>query len=710
MKKVLVVLLAMLVCSGLLACGGKASNKSYWNSRKNCLTEEGDEELMYSVWTNFENAEEYSEEPTYLAIMSRSGDVIGIWYGINYQYAKTTGYDYENTFQKEYVPYLHVSCRMKNEDGKIYFYEEDSEVQEGSVHEALKDFSCYIYEDSREVMEYFVNGKSGWMYHCEDYWYMDEGAAMDEIVVKAKIYDDVLDLRAWENGDSTGDDAGTTPTVTPTPTPTPTPLLTAELCEKLTGQTWKLESISSVNRGYGEPESVIIDSISPETAMVTYVVNTGTVDGDCMGLQYKDGEYYLELECSVKETSRGSIILTSEKQMREFHAYNKKKDPLCEIEIYPSDIKNMSCTFYSRERELVLVEELPEVGKEYSGTIYGTLDSIAIFRDMAAAVTKDHKLYMWGMDALDYVTDRPVKGSAIEPTMMAEGVIKVFAGSGSGFVIKEDNSLWGFNDYSAYADWDDSLDIYERNALKPYLNKIADNVKSVTCSGAIIAYVKEDGTVVVLEDAFGCNKSEIEKIKNVKKIVAGDSFVYALKEDGTLWGLGDNRDNVMGIEDKADYQTSYVQIMADVADVAVSAETSFVVKTDGTLWGWGYNESGQLGTWDFVGKRLPVKIMDDVSAISYYGGTIYAITKDAALYIWGGSGPISDSSNHPVKYLDSVIAAEEYSGVLMVVKSDGALYTAGNNNSRQLGYLTDDNRTTKPTKCLENILLPEEND
>ena len=702
MKKLLTTLLVVMACIGLAGCG----SKSYWNSRKECFTEEGQEMLMYSVWTNFENAEEYTEEPTYLGIMSRAGNVVGIWYGINYQYAKATGYDYENSFQKEYVPYLHVRCRVTNEDGKIYFYGNDPVIQEGSVHEIINDFSCYIYEDSREVLEYSVNGKSGWMYHCEDYWYMDEEMAMMEIATKAKVYDDVLNLRAELDGNSTNNGAGTFPTSTPTPTP----LLTAELCEKLTGQTWKLESVNNTNRGYGEPKSITIDAISPESATVTYVVNTGTVDGDCMGLQYEDGKYYLELECDVKESTRGSIILTSEKQMREFHAYSNKKDPLCVIEIYPSKIENMACTFYSWERELVLVEKLPEIGKEYSGTIYGRLDSIGLFQEMSAAVTKDHKLYMWGYKALNYVADNPIKGTAIEPTLVAEGVIKVFPGSNSGFVIKEDNSLWGFNDYSEYAVWDESLDFYERLEREPYLNKIADNVKTVTCDGSIIAYVREDGTVVVLEDAFACSKSEIEKITNVKKICSGHNFVLVLKEDGTLWGLGDNREEVLGIEDKEDYQKSYVQIMSDVADVEVSSGTTFVVKTDGSLWGWGSNSSGQLGQWDFADRKLPVKIMDDVAAISYDGGTIYAITKDAALYIWGVAGPISDTSNHPKKYVSNVVAAEENMGVLMVVKGDGILYTAGYNGNKQLGYLTDDSRTEKLRKCLENILLLGEND
>ena len=698
--------MAVLTCIGLAACGsGKASSESYWDSRKDCLSDLGMEELQNSVWPDFGNTGSATLKPTYIAIDSLSRDTANVWYGVNYQYAKATDSEfYEDTNNNAYVPYIFLPCTVEYEDGRVCF-RACEDMPWGTVYDELRYFSCYVYEDSKMMLEYSVNGETGTLYHGSQYWGMDADGIYEEIATLVEMNDS---LDSGFGGNDTP--AGGTTAPTPTPTPTPTPLLNPEVCEKLTGQTWKLESVNKTNRGYGEPKEIIIDSISPESAKVTYVVNTGTVDGDCMGLQYEDGKYYLELECDVKESTRGSIILTSKKQMREFHAYSNKKDPLCVIEIYPSKIESMACTFYSWERELVLVEKLPEIGKEYSGTIYGRLDSIGLFQEMSAAVTKDHELYMWGYKALNYVADNPIKGTAIEPTLVAEGVIKVFPGSNSGFVIKEDNSLWGFNDYSEYAVWDESLDFYERLDREPYLNKIADNVKTVTCDGSIIAYVREDGTVVVLEDAFACSKSEIEKITNVKKICSGHNFVLVLKEDGTLSGLGDNREEVLGIEDKEDYQKSYVQIMSDVADVEVSSGTTFVVKTDGSLWGWGSNSSGQLGQWDFADRKLPVKIMDDVAAISYDGGTIYAITKDAALYIWGGAGPISDTSNHPKKYVSNVVAAEENMGVLMVVKGDGILYTAGYNGNKQLGYLTDDSRTEKLRKCLENILLPGEND
>lgn len=503
-----------------------------------------------------------------------------------------------------------------------------------------------------------------------------------------------------------------TPTSTPTPTPTPTPLLTEEICEKLTGQKWKMEE-EPYRTDYGEPLAIIIESIDRETATVKYIINQYSVyKSECIGLQYEDGNYFVMLECDIKENmDNGTIVLTSKKQDREFNSLSNSKDPLCVIEMKASDVKNMTCTFYGWERELAMVEPLPEISVAYQGTIYDDLNTIAVFDEMAAAVTKDHKLWLWGYRALNYVADNPVKGTAVEPTVVLEGVKEIYPGSWEGgMVIMEDNSLWGFGDYSDYAVWDESLSYSERNARKDYVNKIADNVKSVSCDGGITAYVREDGTVVVLEDSSSCSKSRVEKITNVKELYCANTYVLALKEDGTLWGLGDNRDEVLGIEGNAEYLTSYVQIMSDVASVEMGGGNTFVIKTDGSLWGWGSNGSGQLGVWDFADRKTPVKIMDSVEAVNYHSATVYAITKDASLYAWGGSGPISDKRNHPVECMSDVIGVDADWGVLMVVKTDGSLYTAGNNSNKQLGYLTDEKETDKLKKCLDDILLPAENE
>ena len=351
----------------------------------------------------------------------------------------------------------------------------------------------------------------------------------------------------------------------------------------------------------------------------------------------------------------------------------------------------------------------PEVTVAPSVTIEDARNSIAVFQKMAAAVTKDHKLYVWGKDALDNITyDKTVTGTAIEPTLVAEGVVKIFPDdAGSALVLKEDGSLWGFGDFSKYTSGFENWTIEEWLENSRFLQKIADNVKSATCNGVVAAYVREDGTVVCLESATSCSKSEVENITDVKEIASGYFFVMALKEDGTLWGLGDDRNEILGVDIKAGYQPSYIQIMTDVAAIEVADLACYAIKTDGSLWSWGDNDNpGRLGTGNWAEQRTPVKIMDNVASVSYRGHTVYAVTTDGELYAWGGAGPISAKSNCPQKCADGVAAAESYFYGQLIVKEDGTLYTGGDNIFLQLGYETSEEKTSELRECLTGILLP----
>jgi len=351
----------------------------------------------------------------------------------------------------------------------------------------------------------------------------------------------------------------------------------------------------------------------------------------------------------------------------------------------------------------------PEVTVAPSVTIEDARNSIALFRTMAAAVTKDHKLYVWGKDALDNITyDKAATGPATLPTLVAEGVVKIFPDDVSaGMVLKEDGSLWGFQDYARYATEAENWTYDELEENRRFLQKIADNVKSATCNGVITAYVRDDGTVVCLRSATNCSKSEVENITDVKEIASGYFFVMALKEDGTLWGLGDDRNEILGVDIKAGYQPSYIQIMTDVAAIEVADLACYAIKTDGSLWSWGDNDNpGRLGTGNWAEQRTPVKIMDNVASVSYRGSTVYAVTTDGELYAWGAAGPISEKSNSPQKCMDGVVAAEAYYYGHLIVKEDGTLYTGGNNTYKQLGYETSEEKTSELRECLIDILLP----
>ena len=81
-------------------------------------------------------------------------------------------------------------------------------------------------------------------------------------------------------------------------------------------------------------------------------------------------------------------------------------------------------------------------------------------------------------------------------------------------------------------------------------------------------------------------------------------------------------------------------ILESVKEVYATGKTYFALKNDGSLWGWGDNSVGQLGDNTGINKTLPIKIMDNVRNISMIGGSIFAVKNDGAVYAWGSNSTI----------------------------------------------------------------------
>ena len=144
--------------------------------------------------------------------------------------------------------------------------------------------------------------------------------------------------------------------------------------------------------------------------------------------------------------------------------------------------------------------------------------------------------------------------------------------------------------------------------------------------------------------------------KDWKSVSVGHGHILALKNNGSLWVLGDNEFGQLGLGYIGNEITGEpVRLGTDTWEYVCAGSTySFGIKSDGTLWSWGHNNQGQLGLGDTNDRDEPTEITsygtDDWKMISTSNAinsneyqTVIGIQSDGTLWGWGdnNSGVIS---------------------------------------------------------------------
>ena len=131
-------------------------------------------------------------------------------------------------------------------------------------------------------------------------------------------------------------------------------------------------------------------------------------------------------------------------------------------------------------------------------------------------------------------------------------------------------------------------------------------------------------------------------------------------------------------------------VSSNVISIGAARNHGLFVKNDGSLWAMGENLNGQLGDGNYERVSVPELIVSNVTTVA--GGMYYSLflKSDGSLWAMGdnnyGCCPSFVSANLPVIIVShdvTAIAAGEYHALFL--KNDGSLWGIGDNVCGQLG-------------------------
>lgn len=381
----------------------------------------------------------------------------------------------------------------------------------------------------------------------------------------------------------------------------------------------------------------------------------------------------------------------------------------------------------------------------------GENNVLSLSFEHGAAIDKDNSLWAWGPWDFSGMFYGPgqyggTRPSYATPQKDQEDIVAVSCGENQTAVIRKDGSLWlwGENMFGAVG-----VDKALMVVYKP--TKVLDNVAAVSCGYSHTAAIRNDGSLWVWGSNDQCELGlpEIERntdlytptklMDDVVAVSCGYHFTAAIKSDGSLWTWGNNSRGQLGNDGVGDggtawyfHQTTPLKVLDDVVAVSCGDYHAAAIKTDGSLWIWGENDE-RLGV--NIGNKkyakVPMKVLDHVVAVSCGYDHTAAIKEDGTLWMWGdnaygqlGNGWTGNTGtgerpkqNLPLKVLDNVSAVRCGKECTVAIQNDGSLWTWGLSKYNRLGNGGGyDKRTgsgnliyylqTLPTKILDNVTVP----
>lgn len=262
------------------------------------------------------------------------------------------------------------------------------------------------------------------------------------------------------------------------------------------------------------------------------------------------------------------------------------------------------------------------------------------------------------------------------------------AGGAHSFAIKSNGTLWGWgrNDFGqlgngSYIHSNAPVQVGNANDWKKVaagtFHSLAVKTDNTIWSwGYNFSGQLGQGTV-----GFGTEVNTPTQITSIaanewKSVDAGGRHSLAITSEGKLWVWGNNNTHALGINDGSTYKAvpTLVNNMSYWKTATGGTNHTFAIKDDNTIWGWGQNTHGQLGDGSVMNRAVPVQIGTQSGWSGADGGELHSIffndgnvfTSGSDMYGQLGIGGIGDQ-NVPAAIDCPALAVNEMSGKLFTV-------------------------------------------
>ncbi|MCX7833762.1 MAG: hypothetical protein N2490_06090 [Ignavibacteria bacterium] len=164
-------------------------------------------------------------------------------------------------------------------------------------------------------------------------------------------------------------------------------------------------------------------------------------------------------------------------------------------------------------------------------------------------------------------------------------------------------------------------------------------------------------------------------------------FVFAIKNDGTVWMWGNNTYGQLGIGNKTS-QLKPVQVsnLNNIVKVSCGTKHCLALKNDGTVWAWGANDSLQLGVSNISEALTPIQVpvsnIIDIDA-SYMGSVL--VGNDGKIIIFGHTPYPGPNTIRKIHHITNIKSAKLGKYHILLLKNDGNVYVIGENMSGVFG-------------------------